>query len=176
MGAGRNSSNWGTRNRACVSISISSCAGWMLSFYHILVPGTLGGYEQHREGAQRLEIDVSGIRKLPRPAGLGVAHPTRDLQAGIAWPLRRRATHDAETVPASLRLDLHLLFVPRVPPVAHFQHVGIVGVRSLGCIIAGARISRWLWIVRTPARCPRPRRARSSPSRKWVDSITTTSG
>ncbi len=115
----------------------------MLSFYHIRVPVALRANEQRREGSQRLEIDAGGVRQLPRPAGLWVAHPARDLQSGEPRPLTRRATHDPEAVPAPHRLDLDLLSVPGVPRVAHFQHAGIVGVRSLGCTTQAGLTRRW---------------------------------
>ena len=138
----------------------------MLSFYHIRVPVALRANEQRREGAQRLEIDAGGISQLPRPAGLWVAHPARDLQSGEPRPLTGRATHDPEAVPTSHRLDLDLLSVPGVPRVAHFQHGGIVGVRSLGCIIAGVRTYRWQWIVPSPDPSYRLTREWWSPSQK----------
>jgi hypothetical protein len=148
----------------------------MLSFYHIRVAGALRGSEQRREGAQRLEIDLGGVGQRPRPAGLGVAHPARDLHPGEARPLRGCAPHDPETGPASLRPDLDLVSLPRVPPVASFQHVGIVGVRSLGCITGGGRTCRWAWIAPSPDPCYHPIRASLSPSRKSADCNTITNG
>ena len=122
----------------------------MLSFYHIRIPMALRANERRREGSQRLEIDAGGVSQRPRPAGRWVAHPARDLQAGEPRPLTGRATHDPQAIPTSHRLDLDLLSGPGVPSIVHFQHVGIVGVQSLGCTTAGGRIWRWPWIVPSP--------------------------
>jgi hypothetical protein len=114
----------------------------MLSFYHIKVPAALRVREQGREGAQRLEVDAGGVSQCPHPAGRWVAHPARDLQSGEPRPLEGCAPHDLEAVPAPHAQDLNLLSVPGVPPVVHCQHVGIVGVRSLGCTTGGGRTCR----------------------------------
>jgi len=114
----------------------------MLSFYHIRAARALCGHEDC-EGAQRLEIDVGGLRQRPRPAGLRVAHPAGDLQARETRPLDGCTPHDPEPVPASACLNLDLLSVPRMPSVAYLQDVGIVGVRSLGCTTGAGLTRRW---------------------------------
>jgi hypothetical protein len=105
----------------------------MLSFYHINVPVVLRVREQGREGAQRVEVDAGGGNHLPRPADGRVEHPVRDLQSGESRPVEERTPDHGQVLPAARGLDPDLPPVPGVPPVAHFQTVGIVGVRSLGC-------------------------------------------
>jgi hypothetical protein len=129
----------------------------MLSFYHIRVPASLGVSEQGGQGPQRCEINAGGISHGPRAAGLRLEHPLRDLQHWELGSFVECAPKHGRAIPAVDCLDAYSALGPRVPRVAHFQHVGIMGVRSLGCTIAAAHtpISVWASPSRLPAcQCP----------------------
>ena len=110
----------------------------MLTVYHIKVRTALRVREQGRENSQRFEVDVGGVNHLPRPADFRVEHPVRDLQSGEPRSVEGRAPDHGQALPAARGLDPDLTPVPRMPPVAHFPHVGIVGALSLACTTAAA--------------------------------------
>jgi hypothetical protein len=129
----------------------------MLTVYHIKVRTALRVREQGRENSQRFEVDVGGVNHLPRPADFRVEHPVRDLQSGEPRSVEGRAPDHGQALPAARGLDPDLTPIPRMPPVAHFPHVGIVGALSLACTTRAGRTRpltarRRVWS--TLSRCP----------------------
>jgi hypothetical protein len=115
----------------------------MLSFYHIRVPASLSISQQGVQGPERGEIHAGHVCHAPYGARLRLAHPLRDLQHRETGGLREGAPQDGRAVPAAHCLNPYLPPAPRVPRIPHFQPVGIVGVRSLGCTTPAAPTPLW---------------------------------
>lgn len=110
----------------------------MLSFYHIRSLERSGIREEGGQCSQGGEIHVGGVRHYPDALGLPPTHPLRDLQHGVSGSVVEGAPKHRRAGSAAYDLGGDSAPAPRVPQVADFQDVGIMGVRSLGCTTAGA--------------------------------------
>jgi hypothetical protein len=101
-------------------------------------------------------------------------HPLRYLK-GLGMLGRLQTTSEGGLLTyRTCFVDPNCAAVPRMPPVTDFPRISAMGIVSMSCITALARISHWTRMRRIHAVYSSPTLAASSPSPKWAGCITGT--